>query len=195
MSKNSKYFTVNQIAAYLEVSKQAVNNWINAGELKVYRLPSGRIKILKSDFLDYLKSNNLYVDQTIFGNGRHNVVVIDNDTKILNLYRKFFEKNRLNVRVDCVTDGITGLIKVGRSNADLVILDMDLEDINGIQICNKILDNKSLGDIKVVITTGYIKNFGHLLKKLSVETIIVKPLTIEVLEEKLLPIITGNQSD
>ena len=66
--KTKKYITVNQVAEYLEVSKQAVNKWINNGELKVYRLPSGRIKILRSDFLSYLEENDLYVDHDFFKN-------------------------------------------------------------------------------------------------------------------------------
>ncbi len=51
MKNKKKYLTVNQGAEYLEVSKQAVNKWINDRELRVYRLPSGRIKILRTDFL------------------------------------------------------------------------------------------------------------------------------------------------
>ena len=187
MNKKSKYLTVNQIAAYLEVSKQAVNNWIKVGDMKVYRLPSGRIKILKSDFLSYLETNNLYVDSTFFGNNLKNIVVIDDDVKILDLYRQFFDQKMLKVNVEYATDGISGLIKVGTLKADMVILDIELAGMNGIQVCNKILEDKSLGEVKIVIVSGFIKNFNHILERMTIETQIEKPFTISLLEEKLLP--------
>ena len=90
--KAKKYITVNQVAEYLEVSKQAVNKWINNGELKVYRLPSGRIKILRSDFLSYLEENDLYVDKDFFKNSEKKIVIIDDDEQIFNLFKRFFHK-------------------------------------------------------------------------------------------------------
>ena len=88
MEKKSKYVTVNQVADYLEVSKQAVNKWINEGLLNVYRLPSGRIKLLRSDFLQYLKDNNLYIDKKYFGIESKKVVIIDDDEQILNFIKR-----------------------------------------------------------------------------------------------------------
>ena len=95
MEKRSKYLSVTQVAEYLEVSKQAVNKWINEGILNVDRLPSGRIKILRADFLQYLKDHDLHIDKMYFGIESNKVVIIDDDEKILDLLKKYYPKIKI----------------------------------------------------------------------------------------------------
>ena len=95
----SRYITVNQVAEYLEVSKQAVNKWIKEGYLKVYRLPSGRIKILRSDFLAYLKENKLFIDKRFFGINRKRIVLLDDNEGIARFLRIFLQRFQSNWKI------------------------------------------------------------------------------------------------
>lgn len=187
--KTKKYITVNQIAEYLEVSKQAVNKWINNGELKVYRLPSGRIKILLSDFLLYLQENDLYVDSEYFNNGVKKIIVIDDNEQIFDLFKTFFHNINSEFKVEYASDGISGLLAIGSIKADIVILDIEIPGMNGIEVCKKLLSDLSFAGIKVVLVSGHLKKYMDEIKKLDVATAIEKPFRIKDLEEKLLPLI------
>lgn len=46
--------TSGDIAAYCEVSKSTVLEWIKSERLKAFRLPSGHYRIDKKDFRDFL---------------------------------------------------------------------------------------------------------------------------------------------
>jgi excisionase family DNA binding protein len=187
MKQPSKYMTVKQVADYLEVSKQAVNNWVQSGDLKVYRLPSGRIKILRSDFLAYLKQNNLYIDPSFFSSNTSHVVIIDDDKKILDLYRHFFESKNYQGTIDYATDGISGLLKVGSAQAGIVILDIELEGINGIQVCERILHDEALLGVKIFIVSSYVSKYEDRLNAMGIQHRIEKPFSFRTLEEKLMP--------
>ena len=189
MEKKSKFLSVKQVAEYLEVSKQAVDKWINAGEFKVFRLPSGRIKILRSDFLDYIKTHELYLDKEFFNIGSNKIVVIDDNESIHSLFQKFFEEVNSDLEVKYAADGMSGLLLLGASKPDIVILDIEMPGMNGIDLCKKILADDSLAGIDIVVISGYLSKYEKELKKIGLETFIEKPFTFKDLNEKLLPLL------
>ena len=189
MEKKSKFLSVKQVAEYLEVSKQAVDKWINAGEFKVFRLPSGRIKILRSDFLDYIKTHELYLDKEFFNIGSNKIVVIDDNESIHSLFQKFFEEVNSDLEVKYAADGMSGLLLLGASKPDIVILDIEMPGMNGIDLCKKILADDSLAGIYIVVISGYLSKYEKELKKIGLETFIEKPFTFKDLNEKLLPLL------
>ena len=189
MGKKSKFLSVKQVAEYLEVSKQAVDKWINAGEFKVFRLPSGRIKILRSDFLDYIKTNELYLDKEFFNIGSNKIVVIDDNESIHSLFQKFFEEVNSDLEVKYAADGMSGLLLLGASKPDIVILDIEMPGMNGIDLCKKILADDSLAGIYIVVISGYLSKYEKELKKIGLETFIEKPFTFKDLNETLLPLL------
>ena len=189
MNKISKFLSVKQVADYLEVSKQAVDKWIHAGELKVYRLPSGRIKILRSDFLEYIKTNDLYLDKEFFNLDSRKIVIVDDDVSIHSIFQKFFEEVNLDLDVKYADDGISGLLLLGAEKPDIVILDIEMPGMNGIELCKKILADTSLSGIKIVVISGYLINYEVELKKFGLKTFIEKPFTIQDLNLKLMPLI------
>ena len=189
MENKSRFLSVKQVADYLEVSKQAVDKWIHAGELKVYRLPSGRIKILRSDFLDYLKTHDLYLDKDFFNLESGKIVIVDDDESIHSIFQKFFEEVKPDLDVKYADDGISGLLLLGAEKPDIVILDIEMPGMNGIELCKKILADESLTGIKIVVISGYLINYEEELKKLGLETFIEKPFNLRDLNSKLLPLI------
>lgn len=193
MQKKTRYLTVSQVADYLEVSKQAINSWINAGKLKVYRLPSGRIKILRSDFLSYLETNNLYIEKDFFGIAPPQIVVIDDDEKVIDIYKMFFQEMDSSLAVEYANDGITGLLKIGTSKATIVLLDIEMPKMNGIEVCKKILADSSLSGIIIIIVTGYLSKYRDELDELGITAIIEKPFKPSDLWKVLFPIINKNE--
>ena len=53
--------TSKDIAAYCQVSKSTVLEWIKSDRLKAFRLPSGHYRIDKKDFKDFLTKWNMPV--------------------------------------------------------------------------------------------------------------------------------------
>jgi excisionase family DNA binding protein len=51
--------TTSYIAAYCQVSKSTVLQWIRDNDLKAYQLPGGHFRITKEDFRDFLKKYNI----------------------------------------------------------------------------------------------------------------------------------------
>ena len=60
LQENVKLTTSN-IAAYCQVSKSTVLEWIKSERLKAFRLPSGHYRIDKNDFKNFLEKWNIPV--------------------------------------------------------------------------------------------------------------------------------------
>jgi excisionase family DNA binding protein len=52
--EHQQWFTIEQAAEYLQVSKAAVYKWVRQGLLAYYELPSGRGRRFRRDDLDHL---------------------------------------------------------------------------------------------------------------------------------------------
>ena len=59
--KSNIRLTSSDIAAYCQVSKSTVLEWIKSGTLKAFSLPSGHFRIDRDDFREFLNKWNIPV--------------------------------------------------------------------------------------------------------------------------------------
>ena len=113
--------------------------------------------------------------------------MIDDDINIHNFIRKFFVEINYKGELEFADDGLTGLLKIGIIQADIVLLDMEMPGMKELDICKKILEDSSLLKTKIIGFSDYINRYNNNLKELGIIKIIEKPFTFRDLEEKLIP--------
>lgn len=82
--------------------------------------------------------------------------------------------------VDEAADGINACIKLGSFKPNLLILDIFMPEMNGLEVCRVIKSDAELADLKVIITTGHPEH--HLLDEIATlgfENILFKPIEIQ----------------
>ncbi len=65
-----------------------------------------------------------------------NILVVDDQEEILNLLGKYLEREGYNV--DMASDGEEGLICFKKKKYDLIILDVMMPKVDGIEVCKKL---------------------------------------------------------
>ena len=71
---------------------------------------------------------------------QYKILVIDDDIELLKMLKKFFEIK--NYEIITAEDGIEGLSKI-KLQPDIILLDVNMPKIDGIEICRKIRDKVS----------------------------------------------------
>jgi DNA-binding response OmpR family regulator len=56
--------------------------------------------------------------------------------------------------VECAEDGATGLEKIRQAMPDLVLLDLMLPDVNGLEICRQLKQAEETSEISIVVVTA-----------------------------------------
>ena len=110
-----------------------------------------------------------------------NILVVDDDRNLATSFKLILESSGCNV--DTAATGLQALYKLSRKNYELVLLDLNLPDIMGVEVAEEIEARYIQTDI--VFITGYSTLKEEVESHLDAKEILMKPITLEVLLETL----------
>ena len=107
------------------------------------------------------------------------ILLIEDDSCIIDIYSTVLKKAGFEVEtLKCSKDAIERLEKILKGvgeKPDLILLDLVLPDINGIEVLKKARSQKGIDDIPFFILTNYTNpDLKIISKKLKVEKYILK---------------------
>ena len=80
------------------------------------------------------------------------VMIVDDEPNIVALVRITLEDSR--VRVLEASDGVTALDQAIVARPNLILLDVDLPDVSGLDVCRRLKREERLADTKIVMLTA-----------------------------------------
>jgi excisionase family DNA binding protein len=186
-----KTFTTHDIAKFCDVYPSTAANWIREGKLKSYQTPGGHNRVSREELVGFLSQLNIPIPAVL--TERIRVLVVDDDEETAKLFVRAFSRHKEYEAESC-GDGIEALIRIGRRPPDLVILDIALPKMDGVQVCRVLKSKPETRGIKVIAVSG--KRLPEKkLHEVGVDAIFRKPVDLvellamsaEVLGLKLAP--------
>ena len=108
------------------------------------------------------------------------ILVVEDDREILSIIQHIGSMAGLNI--DCVPSGVSALEKFSSEGADVVLLDLMLDDLNGLEIAERIRSLPHGGSTKLVLISGVISNETRgKAKTLAFAKILQKPVAVRAL--------------
>lgn len=173
-------FTTHEIAGYCGVYPSSVVNWINSGKLKSFQTAGGHHRVTLEVLLAFMKQLEVPIPPEIAGSAR--VLIVDDDAEFANVLRRGFARHPAHYEVDVCGDGVDALIRIGQAPPVLVVLDVVMPKMDGIQVCKVLRSRPETRRIKLIAVSG--KKLAVSEKKLmeiGVDAFFRKPLDIAVL--------------
>lgn len=143
----SEQFSSFQIGKMLNVSRQAVNQWIDKGYIQSYRTPGGHRRVRRADLMNFLKERNIPVPEVLLksfsdnGHVRSRIMVIDDDQDYLALIQQAIITQLPKADVMLFSNGYDALMALGANPPDLLVLDLKMPNIDGFEICARLKSN------------------------------------------------------
>jgi two-component system, OmpR family, alkaline phosphatase synthesis response regulator PhoP len=83
---------------------------------------------------------------------RKNIVVIEDDKDVIDVLRYFLEKEEYRVHV--AQDGLAGLELAAKVQPNLILLDLALPKLDGIEVCKRLKADQRLNDVPIIMVTA-----------------------------------------
>lgn len=80
------------------------------------------------------------------------VLIVDDEPNVVQLVRITLEDSRVHVLE--ASDGATALDRAVASRPNLILLDVDLPDVSGLDVCRRLKEEERLADTKIVMLTA-----------------------------------------
>jgi CheY-like chemotaxis protein len=107
------------------------------------------------------------------------ILIVDDEKKFSNLLKKFFEKN--NYVVELAFDGWDAGLKAAQFMPSIIVLDIALPGINGMEVCKNLKANPKTGNIKIIAISGDLRHSEQVILDAGANIYFTKPVDFETL--------------
>ena len=122
----------------------------------------------------------------------HTVLVIEDEIHILELLR--YNLEAAGYKVITSENGKEGLDKAFEGKPDLVILDLMLPDVDGLEICKILKKNDETKNIPIIMLTAKSEEFDKVLGlELGADDYITKPFSVRELLARIKAVLRRTQ--
>ena len=109
---------------------------------------------------------------------RPRVLLIDDSATVLALYTLMLEQE---VDVQATTRGEEGYQLACADRPDAIIVDVIMPDINGLDLCQRVLANPTTASVPLIVLTGDDQAFAHASAMHGLDAVLRKPCTMDTL--------------
>lgn len=175
--------TTSDVAEYCGVSVVHVTRWLKRGKLKCFRYPGGRYKITEKNFREFLQENNIPIVESFFeARLKKKILIGEDEAEFAKHLQGVLKANYPNFEIEAVNDGYEVLLKMGAFQPDLLILDIRMPKIDGLEVCRRVRDDESdFSDVKIMAMTGHSDKYTEeQALENGANVFLVKPFKLDI---------------
>ncbi len=171
-SKTSTYLTPTEVAQRMMVSPVTVRGWAQRGLLKAEVTPGGHRRFRQEEVDRFARQWNPAGNK-----GPLRILIVDDDRAVLGFLSELLGDRGDATLVETASDGFEAGRKVLTFQPDVVLLDLMMPGINGVEVCRQIKALPGNAEIRVIGMSGYLTPENEsLLLAAGAECCFAKPL-------------------
>lgn len=144
------FLTPNQVASLLMVSPITVRQWAQKGLLPARTTAGGHRRFSREVIEAFARERGIDMP-----GDRQRLLIVD-DNRELNAYlAALFSAHVQDLEIFSAFDGFEAGRQVQAQKPDVVLLDIMMPGIDGIEVCRSLKNDPDTADIRVVAMTGY----------------------------------------
>jgi excisionase family DNA binding protein len=174
-SDTKTIYTTHEVSRLLHVNPRSVINWIEQSLLPSYRTPGGHRRIRHDDLLAFLRKHQIPTPASLI-DGQLSILIVDDEPEIVDLISGFLQRQG-GYEISSASDGISALIEVGRTKPDLLILDILIPGVDGVEVCRRIKADSS-NKTAIIAVSGTAEKEKKVLMA-GADAFMLKPIDLD----------------
>lgn len=177
-------FTTGEAAKICKVSQQTIIRCFDSGQLKGFRVPGSRFRRIPRDQLyAFMRDNNIPTDA--LDSGKRKILIVDDDVDLVDLLVDHFSHDK-RFEVRSVNNGFGAGMMIKEFGPDLVVLDVMLPDINGMEVCQLVRSDKTMDEVRIICISGMVEQDKiQQLRDAGANDFMKKPFDIDALSARV----------
>ena len=151
-TEDNQFLTPNEVASMLMVSPVTVRQWAQKGLLPAQTTAGGHRRFDREVVLAFARERNMGVESS------PSVLVVDDDTQLNNFLVAFLQTSVEGIEVYSAADGFEAGRLVQQHKPTIVILDIMMPGMDGVQVCRSIKQDSATAHAHVVAMTGHFSD-------------------------------------
>ncbi|MCP3105361.1 response regulator [Myxococcus sp. K15C18031901] len=182
-------YTTHDISRLLQVDPSTVSKWIDRGILMAFRTPGGHRRVRSADLRTFLITHQMPVPEEL-GSGTVRLLVVDDERAVLDAVKRAFKPFAAQVELQTTTSGVEALLLVSEQKPHGMIIDLNMPDIDGLEVCRRIRQRKQMEGVRLItMTSMHTPDVVEQSKQAGALACLAKPLDVQqVLELFRVPI-------
>ena len=158
-----------EVANICGVANQTAINWIRNGYLQAFNTPGGQYRVYADDLVHFMTERKMRIPESLLSEcssfETKRILIVEDDVGLNTVLKQYFEKELQNIEIIQAFDGFEAgalisskqphiIILENGTNPDLIILDLNLPGVNGIDLRKKIKNDESFGNPAIIVVTA-----------------------------------------
>lgn len=175
-SADRTHLTPNEVAALFSVSPVTVRQWSQKGLLEAETTAGGHRRYSREALVRFAASRGM---RSPFA-ARERLLVVDDNRQFNDFLRVLFETECEGIEVASAYDGFEAGRLVQQFEPRVVLLDIMMPGLDGIEVCERLKADPLTNQIRVIGMTGhYSDELAHRMNAAGAETLLKKPFDSE----------------
>ncbi|EGH00024.1 Adenylate cyclase [gamma proteobacterium IMCC2047] len=150
-----------EAAKILNVSLRTVQLWVEKGVLSAWKTPGGHRRITLESVQALQRQQSVQAGIT---ESKLKLLIVEDDAPLRKLYRKNFERWDIPIEIYMAEDGYQGLIMLGEVKPDLLLTDLMMPSMSGVEMIKTIRNKKALDDLRVIVITAMDRGSAEVME-------------------------------
>ena len=149
------FLTPNAVAELLMVSPVTVRQWAQKGLIEARTTAGGHRRFTMDAVRTFAREQGIELDDD--AGGVTKLLVVDDNRQFNRMLVAYFENLDVEIEVDSAFDGFEAGAKVTEQRPHIILLDIMMPGIDGIEVCQRIKSNSETEHALVVAMTGHFR--------------------------------------
>jgi len=175
---DKKLLKTNEAAQYLGVSRSSLTNWVKQGLIGGGATPGGHYRFSIEELDQFAERRGLMKAGVSETSVATKILLIDDDEAFREFVKEALEVFKA-YEVKEATDGMMGALLVGSWKPDLILLDIRMPNMNGLELLKHIRENPETSGADVIVASAHLSpDVKTALEGLGAEMILEKPVRL-----------------